>query len=286
MTGMIDPDSTGGGPIIKNVVPEGGYTWTTYPERLEKAGISWKVYQQEDNYGCNMLQNFRVFQQAHKGSSLYERGMVRGPQGQFEYDASHDKLPAVSWIIPTSYQSEHPDYMPAEGAAFVASKIDAIASNPDVWAKTVFILTYDENDGIFDHVAPPVAPPGTAHEFIDGLPVGTGFRVPCILVSPWTTGGWVCSQPFDHTSVLRFLEGFTGVREANITEWRRATFGDLTSAFRFDRAESRPPALPDTGGLLNLAKYGSAYLPKPVLPDSSQRPPVQEKGHRRRVDKH
>ena len=83
--------------------------------------------------------------------------MVREPEGKFEYDAINDKLPAVSWIIPTSTQSEHPDYMPAAGAAFVASKIDAIAANPEVWAKTVFILNYDENDGIFDHVAPPAA---------------------------------------------------------------------------------------------------------------------------------
>ena len=134
--------------------------------------------------------------------------MARGPEGQFEYDAIHDKLPAVSWIIPTSYQSEHPDYMPADGAAFVASKIDAIAANPDVWAKTAFILDYDENDGIFDHVAPPVPPPGTPHEFVDGLPIGGGFRVPCIIVSPWTAGGWVCSETLDHTSVLQFLEEF------------------------------------------------------------------------------
>ena len=73
---------------------------------------------------------------AGKLSGLYKRGMVRGQEGQFEYDAINDKLPTVSWIIPTSFQSEHPDYMPADGAAFVASKIDAIAANPDVWAKT------------------------------------------------------------------------------------------------------------------------------------------------------
>jgi phospholipase C len=103
--------------------------------------------------------------------------------------------------------------MPADGAAFVASKIDALAANPEVWAKTLFILNYDENDGIFDHVAPPVPPVGTPHEFVDGLPIGAGFRVPCILVSPWTTRGWVSSDVFDHTSVLLFLEKFTGVHE-------------------------------------------------------------------------
>ena len=122
--------------------------------------------------------------------------MVREPEGKFEYDAINDNLPAVSWIITTSTQSEHPDFMPAAGAAFVASKLEAIATNPEVWAKTAFILNYDENDGIFDHVAPPTPPPGTPKEFVKGLPIGGGFRVPCIIASPWTAGGWVCSQPF------------------------------------------------------------------------------------------
>jgi phospholipase C len=206
MTGMIDPYGANGGPIINNKAPVGGYTWTTYPERLQDAGVSWKVYEQQDSYGCNMLKNFKVFQQAETGSALYTRGMQVDPEGQFEYDAMNDKLPAVSWIIPTSFQSEHPNFMPADGAAFVASKIDAIAANPDVWAKTVFILNYDENDGLFDHVPPPFPVEGTPHEFVQGLPIGGGFRVPCIIVSPWTAGGWVCSQQFDHTSVLQFLE--------------------------------------------------------------------------------
>ncbi len=230
-----------------------------------------------------MLENFKIFQQAQPGSSLYSRGMQIDPEGQFEYDAMHDKLPAVSWIIPTAFQSEHPDYMPADGAAFVASKIDAIAANPDVWAKTVFILNYDENDGLFDHVAPPVPPAGTPHEFVDSLPIGGGFRVPCIVVSPWTAGGWVSSQPFDHTSVLQFLEKFTGVREPNITDWRRRTFGDLTSAFRFDDAGGKPPVLPDTSGPLTLAKFGAANLPAPALPGSGQQMPKQESGSRKRI---
>ncbi len=283
MTGMIDPDATGGGPMINNRALPEGYTWTTYAERLEKAGISWKVYQQKDNYGCNMLENFKAFKDAKPGTPLYDKGVVRGPEGQFEYDAINDKLPAVSWIITTSTQSEHPDFMPAAGAAFVASKIDAIAANPEVWAKTAFILNYDENDGIFDHVAPPVPPPGTPSEFVEGLPIGGGFRVPCIIVSPWTAGGWVCSQPFDHTSVLQFLEKFTGVKEPNITDWRRKTFGDLTSAFRFDDDKAAPPKLPETGSAWSRAKYESTNLPKPSLPGAEQKPPTQEKGQRKRV---
>jgi phospholipase C len=283
MTGTIDPEGLHGGPIISNVAPDAGYTWKTYPERLQEAGISWKVYQQEDNYGCNLLETFRTFKEAPKASSLYNRGMVRGPEGQFEYDAMNDKLPAVSWIIPTSFQSEHPNYMPADGAAFIASKIDAIAANREVWEKTLFILNYDENDGIFDHVAPPVPPAGTPHEFVQGLPIGAGFRVPCILVSPWTAGGWVSSEAFDHTSVIQLLERFTGVREPNISDWRRKSFGDLTSVLRLRRPKGSPPSLPDTSGPLSLATYEAARLPQPVIPTADQTPPEQEKPRRKRV---
>ena len=283
MTGTFDPDGQNGGPILVNKAPVGGYTWTTYAERLEQAGVSWKVYQHEDGNGYNMLHNFKVFQQADKNSPFYTKGVERVPEGQFEYDALHDKLPAVSWLCPTSFQSEHPDHMPADGATFVAGKIDAIAANPDVWAKTAFILNYDENDGLFDHVPPPVPPEATPHEFVDGLPVGGGFRVPCIIISPWTTGGWVCSQPFDHTSVLQFLEKFTGVRESNISDWRRKAFGDLTAAFRFKEPAKEAPVLPDTVGTLNLARYSSENLPKPALPGADQQAPKQEKGHRNRI---
>ncbi len=175
--------------------------------------------------------------------------------------------------------------MPAAGAAFVASKIDAIAANPEVWAKTAFILNYDENDGIFDHVPPPVPPAGhAAASSSSGLPIGGGFRVPCILVSPWTAGGWVCSQPFDHTSVLRLLEKVTGVARAE--HQRRGagrTFGDFTSAFRFGAPKAAPPVLPDTSGPLRLARYEAATLPQPPLPGSGQRPPAQEEGPRRRA---
>ena len=285
MTGTIDPNGKHGGPIIRNKAPKEGFTWTTYAERLEKARISWKVYQQKDHYGCNMLENFKAFRKSAAGSPLRLKGISNGPDGEFEHDAMNDKLPAVSWLIPTARESEHPDYMPAAGAAFVARKIDAIAANPEVWAKTVFILDYDENDGIFDHVPPPFAPPGTADEYVGNSSIGAGFRVPCIIVSPWTAGGWVCSQPFDHTSVLQFLEKFTGVREPNISDWRRKTFGDLTAAFRFGDTKANPPTLPDANGPLSLVLNKVDGLPKPMAPVSDQSMPVQEEGSRRRVPK-
>lgn len=283
MTGTLDPGGTRGGPVISNSAPN-PYTWTTYAERLEAAGVSWKVYQQDDDYGCNLLENFANFKNATAGSALYERGVRPQAPGTFEDDARNDRLPAVSWIIPTTIESEHPDYLPAAGADFVARKLEAIAANPAVWAKTAFILNYDENDGLFDHVPPPTPPAGTADEFVQGLPIGAGFRVPAIIVSPWTVGGWVAGERFDHTSPLRFLERFTGIQEPNISAWRRATFGDMTSAFRFTEAEPTPPPLPDdTAEQLAEARLDVATLPKPVLPGADQSFPRQEPGTRPHV---
>ena len=163
MSAWIDPEGVQGGPIISNqhTTP---YELEDLPGgadrgRRELAGLPG---------GRQLrLQRARVLQlvpdRAGRLAAVPERA-PHLPGGQFEWDALHDRLPAVSWIIPTSYQSEHPDYTPAAGADFVASKIDAIAANPDVWAKTVFILNYDENDGLFDHVVPPTPPAGTPGE--------------------------------------------------------------------------------------------------------------------------
>ena len=287
MTGTIDGDGKSGGPVTDNAVPAPGhgYRWTTYAERLEQAGISWKVY--HERYDCgfdlNVHSLFENFRNAKPGSPLYDKSMANSAPDQFEQDAMNDRLPAVSWIMPPMHLSEHPEFIPADGAAFVARKIDAIAANPEVWAKTVFILDYDENDGLFDHVAPPSPPPGTPGEFVGGMAIGGGFRVPCIIVSPWTVGGWVCSEPLDHTSPLRFLEKLTGVQEPNITPWRRHTFGDMTSAFRFGEPVGKPPVLPDADKLLAKAQYDIAHLPAPILPGADQTPPVQEKGPLKRA---
>lgn len=288
MTGTVDPEGLHGGPSVNNKVIPGGFRWTTYAERLEKAGISWRVYNQasshdNENKPFNILQRFTAFQHAAPGSPLHDKALTFHAADEFEQDARNDRLPAVSWIMPSTSESEHPDHMPAAGAAFVARKIEAIAANPEVWAKTVFILNYDENDGIFDHVAPPIPPKDTPGEFVRRVPIGGGFRVPCIIVSPWTAGGWVCSQPFDHTSVLQFVEKITGVNETNISAWRRQTFGDMTAAFRFSDEKAAPPKLPDTVKQLELASREAATLPSPQLPASGQTLPIQEKGARKRV---
>ncbi len=186
------------------------------------------------------------------------------PLRRFRRDVESGKLPAVSWLVPSERFSDHPG-SPWYGAWYVAETLNILTKNPEVWKKTIFILTYDENDGYFDHVPPFVAPDpanpesGKTSPGIDakleylpleqdlkrhpakearGGPVGLGFRVPLVVASPWSRGGYVCSQVFDHTSVVQLLERLTSrlaqkeVRETNITAWRRTVCGDLTTVFQ------------------------------------------------------
>jgi phospholipase C len=277
---MIDPDGTGGGPVISDgpeSTPDEGYTWTTYAEQLQAAGVSWRNYQQADNGEHNPLIWFKNFEQAPAGSPLYQRGVaaVDNVIQAFGDDVRSDNLPQVSWIIGPYGTCEHPSQLPAAGAVFISELLETLASNPRVWSKTAFFVTYDENGGFFDHVPPPVPPAGTAAEFVEGLPIGLGFRVPGIMVSPLSIGGGVCSQVFDHTSILRFLEEVFGVEAKNISQWRRQTCGDLTTTLNIARRPAASfPSLPPTQGSL-LEQYVTSqdgYYSAPVVPAEQQFP--------------
>ncbi|MCK8494947.1 phospholipase C, phosphocholine-specific [Spirosoma sp. RP8] len=345
--------------------------WTTYPERLQAAGVPWKVYQNEitmgyglkgeesawlSNFGTNVLEYYQQYNvRLHEGGianlqaknesvrqliaelekqpadektaqklaaarklltnietaqrryttdgyanlstearQLHDSAFVTNrqdsffheltamayseagaertlnvPKGdvfhQFRQDVQNGTLPTVSWLMPPAHFSDHPG-QPWFGPWYVSEAMEILLQNPEVWKKTIFIITYDENDGYFDHMPPYVVPnpyksnTGKVSAGIDprldfvtkeqqtnpsaqtsGLregPIGLGYRVPMIVASPWTRGGYVNSEVFDHTSSLQFLEHFlakkTGktIREENITEWRRTVCGDLTSVFR------------------------------------------------------
>jgi phospholipase C len=278
MSGTIDPNGLHGGPATTNGDP--GYTWTTYPERLQAAGVSWRIYQEVDNYSDNSLAWFTQFKTADTSSPLYQNGMQRFARDQFANDVKNGTLPAVSWIMTPAAFSEHPNYAPNAGMNFGAlSYLSALAAHPEVWQKTIFLWNYDENGGFFDHVAPPTPPPGTPDEFIMGEPIGLGPRVPAIVISPWSRGGQVCSEVFDHTSVLRLLELWTGVREPNISAWRRQVCGDLMSAFDFTSVSVAFPALPDSQGPADAAAKSCSTLPA-AAPGGEKAPPGPEPGAR------
>jgi phospholipase C len=280
-----------------------GLDWPTYAERLTKAKVSWRIYQEYDNYGDNGLAYFKAFRGIGPDHDHYRLARAWAPGStpqnakasdgrylveQFKADVMADRLPQVSWVVPSYRLSEHPQATPSEGAWLVARLIAAVAANPKVWAKTVFILNYDENDGFFDHAPPPVPPAGAAvgkmtmaadGEVYHGEPVGLGPRVPMLVVSPWTKGGFVNSQVFDHTSVLRFLEARFGVAEPHISPWRRAVTGDLTSVFDFKTPDAAYPALPSAAALVQrVADNRTAPMPKP--PAAAEPHPRQEPGQR------
>jgi len=260
-TGTLDPAGIAGGPAIDN--SETGYSWTTYPERLQAAGVSWRVYQNPSdnsfvgNYDDNALAWFTQYRNAPADSPLAINGMSKWTLDDLANDVLSNRLPQVSWIVAPEAFSEHPSWPPAYGADYTARLLDILTANPEVWSKTALLLMYDENDGFFDHVVAPTAPASseqgistidTSGEFYtgDGQPFGLGPRVPLLVISPWSRGGYVCSEVFDHTSVIRFLEQRFGVEEPNISPWRRAVCGDLTSAFDFTHSNATVPKLPNT----------------------------------------
>lgn len=345
--------------------------WTTFPERLEENGVSWKVYQNEitmgldleneeeawlGNFGTNVLEYFKQYnvrmheggiaglqskkdntikqiaeleQQPQEGRTIMRLAAAKKllanielaqakytkesfnnlpkteqslnnkafatnigstdyhdlvsleyddngtnrklkvPKGdvfhQFREDVKNGTLPTVSWLMPPANFSDHPGE-PWFGPWYVSEAMEILLQNPEVWKKTIFVITYDENDGYFDHVPPYVVPnpykehtgkvsagidpkldfvtknqqtnPSATDANIREGAIGLGYRVPMIIASPWTRGGFVCSEVFDHTSSLQFVEDFLEkkfnkkVQEENITQWRRTICGNLTSAFR------------------------------------------------------
>jgi phospholipase C len=369
-TGTIrDKQESSSIPNVRNADVDFGSTvsWKTFPERLEEAGISWRIYQNElsvasglegehdawlANFGDNPLEwfdqynvgvrkthleylermaatlpaeieklraegghaktlaakekllkyitaeraqwtpqalaqlsadernihqkafttneespDYRELSTLHYQDSGVSREMAvpkSDPLHRFRKDVDDGTLPTVSWLIPSERFSDHPG-SPWYGAWYVAETLNILTKNPEVWSKSIFILTYDENDGYFDHVPPFVAPePGNPEsgktspgidaglEYLTldqdlkkhspkearGGPLGLGYRVPLIVASPWSRGGYVCSQVFDHTSVLQLLERVLSmrsgkdIRETNISAWRRAVCGDLSATFQ------------------------------------------------------
>ncbi len=330
-TGTIDPAGRHGGPIVAtNPTPDTMWncTWTTMQEVLEDKGVSWKLYS-PSNVGLpakyaslskystwaptfynpsfaetlllsdHVLPYFAAFRKP--GTALYKKAFEQTFPNDFAADVRSGHFPNVSWIIPPLGFDEHPSSSPVNGQWFVSMVLDELTANPKVWAKTALFIMYDENDGLFDHVAPPVAPRGTAGEYLTTSafpsaepnpdtagftgPLGLGVRVPLLVVSPFSRGGHIASEVFDHTSQLQLIAKRFDVEVPNVSKWRRDTVGDLTSTLFNSRADASVPRLPRTKILFgppgSLADYGhqstdSGGLP-PTVP-TKQRMPNQQGG--------
>ena len=288
--------------------------WETYAETLQKAGVTLEglpgsgrlrrqrpgvlrvvrpVRPDSGRHACARQRLVR--QRRRQRSRAVDRRSANADNlaNAIKADVVAGTLPQVSWVVTNQAFSEHPDGAPNDGAYYVNSVLEALNADPDVFNSTLVIIDYDENDGQFDHVPPPVPAPGTTDEFYfeasgglasfgvtQPMPVGLGFRVPLILISPWTRGGWVTSEVSDHTSVIQFLEKWTEALGApaicpNISAWRRSVCGDLTGAFDFESPVFGLPALPATTVIGDPA--GGSYRP----PVTTNAMPKQEPGTKR-----
>jgi phospholipase C len=299
MTGTLDPHGHAGGPIIGGAenLPRGSLSWRTFPENLTDAGVSWKIYNyltpSEKSVVTGMVKYFAAYQDP--SSELARRGLQPRWPDDFRRDIAAGTLPSVSWVIPRVGNSEHPSAPPAVGAQEIITVLDALTANPAIWEKTALIITYDENGGFFDHVPPPVPPPGTADEFVGkptfatDVPIGLGFRVPCLVLSPYTRGGLICSDPFDHTSQLRLVGQRFGVPVPNLSAWRTKTVGDMTSLFGTSVAKNATvPTPPDVAAqaraaLKALARSKAAPITTPLTISSTEQPRQETSPHRRRI---
>jgi len=306
--------------LVKGTLPTPGYTyhgdgftWPTLPNLLERAGISWRIYQDPNDNWTGLMHGglaFASFRDSLPGSALYEQGMSNRSLEQLAQDANSGNLPQVSWILPSMLWSEHPSPSSSlQGAEFTSRVIEALTANAETWGETILFLSFDENDGLFDHVPPPAPPSYHLDGTIAGKstldlrgeyfsdperkylhpddtasgtvrPWGLGPRVPMYVISPWSRGGWVNSQVFDHTSVGQFLEKRFGIHIPAISPWHRAVCGDLSSCFDFEtpnKATFREiPFVRDSTA--QLAANNSQ--PRPVPPDAPE-PLFQERGMRR-----
>ena len=302
LSATLDPAGQHGGPLLETCAGAAfnQFTWTTMPEVLQEAGISWKFYGTDTFQPFGFTTDFAVYNQP----GVFQNQGVLPSFEDFLTDAATGNLPQVSWVLGSFSRSEHPSFSSDEGEMEVAEALAALTAIPEQWAQTVLFFTFDENGGYFDHVPPLTPPPGTDGEFVPNgtpipsfgscnqstpstvvQPIGLGMRVPMLVISPLSRansqGGFVCSDVFDHTSMLRFIErrfASTGIRVPNLTAWRRSVTGDMTSAFNFVApANTSVPSLPTppTPGPCDTA-CREVGVPSPQVP------PQQESGSAQR----
>jgi phospholipase C len=285
----------------------------TYPELLLAAGISWQVYTNHEvgdgggvdgwvgDYGLNPLWHYQQYRTSMQATTAAGRrlaiqgavqpwqrnaGVALGPDhvkhvlAPFIADCAAGTIPQVSWIVAPYRYSEHPSASPSYGAHFVRTVLDALMGNPELWETSALFITYDEHDGYFDHALPPAPETAVSNEFVGALPIGFGPRVPMLICSPWTRGGYVDSNIYDHTSMLRFLETWAGVPVPNLTAWRRSVTGDLTAAFDFTDPDVTIPVLPDTVALIARSDAQTSFPPVTAPRSGAQVAPTQEAGTR------
>jgi phospholipase C len=313
ITGTWVP-GTNTGYQYNQVAPNQPFTWPNIADVLTEAGVSWRIYQDMNNNWTGAMNGFLAFESfrtAEPGSTIYVNGMTTWTIADLQTAVQNNTLATVNWVLPSAAESEHPGApcSPTHGGYFEETVLEALTSNPAVWASTIFILNFDENDGYFDHAIRPAVPSyddtgtlqGKSTIPIAGLyfnnsggiyasnylssadtisgnlrPWGLGARVPFLVISPWSKGGWVNSAVASHASIGLFLEQWLGITVPAISAWHRSVLSDLTTFFNFATPNDSFPTLPDLSGYA-ASDAASEQLPA-VVPPATQALPTQQLG--------
>ncbi len=247
------------------------YGWTDITYLLYRHHISWRYYvDQGTEPDCadgqmtctpqaqlvstpeiwNPLPDFVTVHQDHQVGNI-----VGG--NQLYADTHAGRLPAVSWVIPSGDDSEHPPGTIAGGQDHVARVIDSIMRSPD-WRSTAIFLAWDDWGGFYDHVKPPK---------VDGA--GYGLRVPALVISPYARRDYVDHQVLSFDAYLKFIEDdfLGGQRIDPRTDGRpdprpdvrenEPILGNLVKDFNFKQRPRRPLLLPT----LSPAAAAAATIP-------------------------
>ncbi len=239
-------------------------SYETLRDRLDAKGVSWKYYVPcfSKSDGCNpspdcpdcagdLLNAFDVIYPVRHGSEWTTNfGM---PETKIFGDITNGTLPAVSWVIPEDNEDDHPGEKVDKGPSWVASVVNAIGESA-YWDSTAIFIVWDDWGGFYDNAVPP--------QFQDNLG-GLGFRVPCLVVSPYAIegqseqGGYISHTQYEFGSILRYVEDTFDLGRLNTTDTRAASIGDV-----FDYAQKPRP----------FKQIGSQYS---IRYFESERPSVQ-----------
>ncbi len=234
-------------------VPHGGLQVTTIFDRLQQAGLSWKIYVQ--NYDPSITyRTLRRLTNPNRASQAVWVPLLDIPRflnkpalrshivdlSQYYRDLRDHTLPAVAYIAPSG-ASEHPPGSLATGQRFVRGLVNSLMASEE-WNTSAFMMAYDDWGGWYDHVRPP-------HRDVHG----DGFRVPAMLVSPYAREHVIVHADLDFTSMLKFIEQNWRLRPLGRLDARA---GSLMRAFNFRQAPRVPDIIPQV----------RAAPPKPVSP--------------------
>jgi phospholipase C len=192
----------------------------TIADSLDSRGITWKYYNQVAvNSSLSSWDAFLAIHSVRFGPDFANVSYV---PNQILVDAKAGNLPGVSWVIPGFLNSDHAENGSDTGPSWVASIVNAIGKGPQ-WGSTAIIVVWDDSGGWYDHVPPPQ---------LDYL--GLGFRVPCLIVSPYAKKGVILHSTYEMASVLKTVEQVFSLASIGTRDVRAR---GLLDAFDFSQPE-------------------------------------------------